>query len=143
MVMKNVKDTGQIRAAAVEQVASAVELFVDDIIKRTAVMAKGQGKEKIDLVAVKSVIAREEKFDFLRSIESTANVSRPRPRGKKRVAAATEQDNCKVKKLKEEQEDTGAGSARFDTGTFALPDINMNVKTDGKADEESEEDFDF
>jgi len=52
MVMKNVKDTGQIRAAAVEQVASAVELFVDDIIKRTAVMAKGQGKEKIDLVAV-------------------------------------------------------------------------------------------
>eukprot|EP00514_Thraustochytrium_sp_LLF1b_P012917 CAMPEP_0184547518 /NCGR_PEP_ID=MMETSP0199_2-20130426/5617_1 /TAXON_ID=1112570 /ORGANISM="Thraustochytrium sp., Strain LLF1b" /LENGTH=158 /DNA_ID=CAMNT_0026942025 /DNA_START=1428 /DNA_END=1904 /DNA_ORIENTATION=+ len=118
--MQDISETGQVSTVALEAVGAAVNLFVGDLMQSAQGQADLASCDKIDLTHLRAAVGHESKFDFLRSVDVPAPVQSHRashPKKKRVVSAVASSEQEDAPNMK-------GNEARFDTGTYHIPDLD-------------------
>jgi len=82
-IMQNDEDVGRVENNAMVLVSKCVELFIQDLGKKLTNVTQNRGSSVISSLDLKTLVMREEMFDFLREKMEVVSETKVKKRGRK------------------------------------------------------------
>jgi len=105
-IIQSDEDIGRVDSSVYVVVSAALELFLNDLVKKSAAIAENQGEITLTPKHVKECVMKEELFDFLtESVEDVQETEQKKPAKRIRSSKSDVDDEKQQKQRKLENVD--------------------------------------